>query len=356
MRFLKNTSYISLIVSFLMACNSDAEKITLSGFETPALIPSQNDVTITKDNQDASVLSFVWTESELTTSNNSVGVSNTQRTYLLQMDASSEFAEAKEFTLKVASKSFTGSELNALALKYGLKAEQAGKLYFRVKATIAENMATLISNTVTINVTPAPAADDTKGIIYLPTKSSNFTDFGNKLYSSADNGKYSGFVYANQWDNFRVYTTNNTVTATVYGSKPNELYVLDNSDSKWDIWYDEGGYFYVEADLNAKTWKKTKVNSLVLTGDFNGWSTTATPLTYDPVTKLWTATCNISTIGWGVKFLVNEDWNWAYTDTNDDGYLEKTGDPNIMPKTTGIYKVTVDLSNPAKLSYKFEKQ
>ena len=356
MKFLHNIGLLSIILTLFASCSSDGERFTLLGFDKAQIVATQSEVTITNENKSSVALSLVWTENELTSNNQNIGIANTQRTDILQVDTKNTFESAKETYEKTSSKSYTGAELNALALKLGLPTGQAGTLYFRLKSSISANTATLFSNIVAIRVTPTVFEDDAKGIVYLPTKSSGFTDFGNRLYSAADDGKYEGFVYAAQWDNFRIYTTKDAATASIYGSKPNELYKLDDSDGKWDIWFDEGGYFFVEADLKALTWKKTAVTSLSIVGDFNSWNTSATPLTYDPATKKWTTTCNISTIGWGIKFLVNQDWSWVYTDKDGNGLLQRASDPNIVPASTGTYKVTVDLSNPAKLSYKLEKQ
>lgn len=356
MKQLKYISALLLILYIGASCSSDAEKYTLSGFDKAELVAGQTDVTITLNNKSAAVLSLVWKEAELTLSSEDASVSNSQRTDILQVDAKSTFESAKETTEKVASKTYTGADLNALALKMGIQVGQSGNLYFRVKSSIGANTNALYSNVVVVKVTPTSFDDDTKGVIYLPTKNSGYKDFSNKLFSAADDGKYEGFVNAVQWDNFFIYTTKEAATATIYGSKPNQLYVLDDSDSKWNLWFDEGGYFFIEADLKALTWKKTAVTSIAVVGDFNGWSTSASPLTYDPATKLWTATCNISAVGWGIKFIVNQDWGWTYTDKAGDGSLKRAGDPNIVPNGAGTYKITVDLSNAAKFTYKLEKQ
>lgn len=356
MKLFKNIGYTVALAALFGSCSTDADKIMMQGFDKATLTSGQTEVVVSMDNKDALALSLAWNEAQLTSNNSSYGIANSQRTDVLQADVQNTFASPKETTEKVASKSYTGSEINDLALKLGLSTGQVGTIYFRIKSTIGANMETLYSNTIAVKVTPFQFDNPYRGMIFLPSQASQYKDFSTRLYSAKDNGKYEGFVYANQWDNFLIYTTNDAATATVYGSAPNSLYSLDASANRWNIWYDEGGYFFVEANLNDLTWKKTAVTSISVVGDFNSWSTTANQMTYDPATKLWTVTCNISNIGWGIKFLVNQSWDWAYTDANKDGTLVKASDPNITPISTGTYKITVDLSNPAKFTYKLEIQ
>jgi len=64
---------------------------------------------------------------------------------------------------------------------------------------------------------------------------------------------------------------------------------------------------------------------------------------------VWTASCNISTIGWGLKFVINGDWTFFYG-SNDTGELTLGGN-NIVPASTGTKTITMDLSKPEKYTY-----
>jgi hypothetical protein len=121
----------------------------------------------------------------------------------------------------------------------------------------------------------------------------------------------------------------------------------------WNIWFDEGGYFLVKADLNSMSWSKKAVSSFAVTGEFNSWSITANPMTYDPTRKVWTATCNISTVLYGIQIIGNADWAFKYGDTDKNGTLV-LGGSNITIAAPGTYTITMDLSNPAKYTYKIQ--
>ncbi len=98
------------------------------------------------------------------------------------------------------------------------------------------------------------------------------------------------------------------------------------------------------------TWSKTAVTSFCVTGEFNSWSLTANPMTYDATNKVWTTVCNISTVLYGIQIIGNQNWDFKYGDTNANGTLT-LGGGNIVVNTPGTYTITMDLSNPGKYTY-----
>lgn len=49
-------------------------------------------------------------------------------------------------------------------------------------------------------------------------------------------------------------------------------------------------------------------DSVTVAGDFNGWSTTATPMTYDPATGLWSVTVRLDPGTVRYKYVINGSW------------------------------------------------
>ncbi|HVV05326.1 MAG TPA: hypothetical protein VHC96_13940, partial [Puia sp.] len=82
-----------------------------------------------------------------------------------------------------------------------------------------------------------------------------------------------------------------------------------------------------------------------IAGDFNGWDLSATPMTFDAGTNLWTATGVSMTAGDKFKFEGNGNW------TAEFGWDSKSnlvsGGGNIIAAKTGTYTVTLDLSQAA---------
>lgn len=281
--------------------------------------------------------------------------------FTLQMDTlNGDFSTPVEeqVALNKYELSYSDSILNRKCLNLlKLKGDVEHIVKVRLKATMAFGNMPAYTNVLNIKITPYSIARIVS-FLYMPGDvSGGWSNFTTKLCARNNDGLYEGFVKAAQWNNFKFTTEPTYSSGTVFGSEPNSLYKLsDNPAAQWNIWFDAAGYFLVKADLNTKTWNKTIITSFCVTGDFNGWSLTANPMTYNETTKVWTATCNISTIGSGIQIIANGDWAFKYGD-NDGG--KNTGEltlkgANIVPTTTGSKKITMNLSNPEKYTYTIE--
>ncbi len=284
---------------------------------------------------------------------------STPVTFTLQMDtANGNFANPLEedIPLNTYKTAYTDSIFNKkMQNLLKLKPNIASHVQVRVKANLAFGNLPVFSNTLNLSVTPYKIAKIVS-YLYMPGPlSGGWNNFTNKLCSRNNDGNYEGYIKANQWDNFK-FTTKADYTGSTYGSKPNSLYTLDAASDQWNIWFDAAGYFLIKADLNNMNWNKTAINSFCVTGDFNNWSLTANPMTYDTVNKVWTASCTISTIGYGFQIIGNGDWGFKYGDNDggkDAGELT-FGGANIKPTSTGTKTITMDLSNPAQYTYKIQ--
>ena len=330
----------------LQACTDDDIKysITMPAEGEFVMTPSSTELILDNNNASTHIAAiFQW--DSLT-----YGIS-TPVTYTLQFDnADGSFESPLEEAIIVNtySKSYTDSVFNKMMLnQLNLQEEVEATIKVRLKANLAHENNTVYSNISEIKVTPY-ALPKTAAFLYMPGLTS-WSDYSTKLCSKTNNGTYEGYVEAAQWANFK-FTSSPDMNGAVYGSLANSLYSLDASASMWNIWFDAGGYFLVKADLNTMTWSKTAITSMCVTGDFNSWSLTANPMTYDSANKVWTSNCNIANIGYGIQIIVNGDWNFKYGDTDKDGSLV-LGGSNIMPPTTGEKTITVNLSNPERYSY-----
>lgn len=338
-----------LFIPLLFAsCNKDGDTVTLSDVKAGELTTSASTVQLSNATAGNVMLSLTWnTDTLAITHADKYGVAVNAMTNTLQIDTINTFTNPKESIETGVVKTFTGSALNSFVLSMGLKPEKAKTIYARLKSSIGANMQTLYSNVVSVSVTPYNLIS----FLYMPGDvSGGWNNFTTKLCSPSSNGVYEGYVQATQWANFKFYTEPNTTTAVVYGSLANSLYTLDTSAAQWNIWFDAGGYFLVKANTNTLTWSKTAITSFCVTGEFNGWSLTATPMTYDAINKVWTVTCNISTVLYGVQIIANGDWNFKYGDNAGNGTLVLSG-ANIVVATPGTYTITMDLSHPEKYFY-----
>jgi hypothetical protein len=251
---------------------------------------------------------------------------------------------------------YTDSVLNKKCLNLlKLTPDVANTVKVRIKANMAFGNMPVYSNVKTLVITPF-SVSKVISYLYMPGDvSGGWSNYTTMLCSRSNNGKYEGYVNASIWANFK-FTDKADGTGVFYGSVPNSLYALDASSSCWSIWFDAAGYFKINADLNTMTWSKTAVTSFCVTGDFNGWSLTANPMTYDAVNKVWTATCDISTLGWGLQILGNGDWGYKFG-VSDGGVNSgelSLGGANLMPTNTGLRTVTMDLSHPEKYTFSIQ--
>lgn len=124
-------------------------------------------------------------------------------------------------------------------------------------------------------------------------------------------------------------------------------------------------------------------SSVTVAGDFNGWSTTATPMTYDPLTGLWSVKVQVDPGTVRYEYVINGSWvgnmstdhpvGGGPVDADADGYVDDGfGGQNavcivrsvckadLVPVTfryrprvwqTAIYKITVPGDWPAWTGY-----
>jgi starch-binding outer membrane protein SusE/F len=129
------------------------------------------------------------------------------------------------------------------------------------------------------------------------------------------------------------------------------------------------GYYLLKADTRltgagSLSWSATPITRWDITGDATPLSwpdasngNNSTPMTYNPTTKKWSITINL-TGGKDIKFRANNAWSInlgkfdASKTGNDYGGKDMSyGGFNIPIATTGSYTVTLDVSNPRAYKY-----
>ena len=105
----------------------------------------------------------------------------------------------------------------------------------------------------------------------------------------------------------------------------------------------DAGYYKLNVDLAAlKHWFLKTEWGVVGTATPGGWITDI-DLAYEPTTKLWTVTANL-TAG-ELKFRANHGWDLNYGDDNADGTLVEGGS-NIVVGAAGNYSIILDFRKP----------
>lgn len=353
---MKKILFYILSIFLFISCKKEGSQAVLSGFQDGALTATATQLTLSQSAKDSVVLQLMWDAGKLSVSNGySVEESLLQTTVQYALDA--DFSNIKkEVAVTSSAISYTTAVLNNLVIGFGLTAGESGNLYVRLKTTLAANTSSKYSNVLTLKITPYEAGSDAA---YLYMASTDLTSFPWKLCARNKDGKYDGFVKVDQWYNFLLTNEESNSASVIYGSYPADgnQYVLSAASDRWNLWTSNGGYLYIAANTNTLTWSETVVNSLSVVGDFNSWSTTATPMTYDAVNKVWTATITTTSAEqWGIKVLVNQSWSWFFGTSDEAGVCTLyTADANGFPYTkVGTYTLKLDLSDPQKFKYSVE--
>lgn len=358
-------SLFSLLFISIMACSSDDDRTVVNPEAAPVLISPEDGTTIVLDPdlQSNPALTLVWNHGDYEVP--------TAITYTVEMAlAGTDFATIidggtttdRVFTMTVA-------ELNGKALEAGLTPFEEGSLDIRIKATLGVNSEMpMTSNAIKVNITP-------------------YTTESPKLYLRGNFTAASG--YGPNWgDN----TTPPFIMAEAYGSTNYEGYIYFNDpapefklipnavdftgdygdanasgasgtlvqEGETNIKVAAAGYYRVEADLDALTYKLTATEWGVIGNSTPGGWDNSTPMTYDAATKTWSVTLEMTAQeapdnGW--KFRANNGWDINLGDVvvnQTDGKLAYGG-KNIGIATAGTYKITLDLSNPRAYTYTIVK-
>lgn len=191
------------------------------------------------------------------------------------------------------------------------------------------------------NVVVAPNAGNTGyTLLYAPGGYQGWTpaDAG-FLASPKNDGKFEGYL------NFK---DANTEFKFTIGPNWDNNFGDDGADGTLEanganIKAADAGFYRVEVDINAKTYKITKTTwGLIGDATANGWDSDQ-DMTYDAVSGAWTISTNLKQ--GEVKFRANDDWGLNYGDDGKDALLE-AGGANIVIPSAGYYTLKLFLDKP----------
>lgn len=346
---------VAMLLLFVSACEKEGDKLVVTGPTSIELLATASEVQLNSSAPRAVALQLMWNAGDLTSTAN---IAQSQLKTSLQFSASESFATiGRAVDLVSSSASYTNQQLNTMALAMGFLPDAPQPMYVRVASRLANNVDPLYSNIIRIEVTAYEIASSED---YLYMANPGLSQFDWKLCSRLENGIYDGFVQVNINHNFLLTNEASEDAGTIYGSYPvdGNQYLLYKGTDRWNCWTSKGGYLYIKADVNELTWSETAVTSLTVSGDFNGWSVDATPMTYDAENKIWTATVTTTEPEqWGIKILINKSWTWFFGGSDIEGecnlYTSDAG--GFAYDKVGTYKLILDLSDPKSFKYRTEE-
>ena len=349
-----------LAVLMLSACSKDGDTIYTAGLggDGSLVLLGSGDAVLDKDHTSALALTLNWTDNSRPSSSDSrvqLPIGTTLNT--LEFALTDDFAQTYDLLTQAGTTSmqFTAKQLNALAGRLGMKADQPTTLYVRLRAAMGSNIDPQYSNTYTMSLTPYFID---MSIAYA--LDADRADTGITLRSPQSNGVYSGFIGASGWWNWWLQEGDGTTWGNL-GVEGKPFYVSSESDS-WNFWYPApAGCYYTTVDTKQQVWTALHIPQLTVSGDLEG------EMTYDRKQNQWTLTTTAASAGTatlrigGTGKLYNVD-----TQTDDDKAIDtpvgftqdadgqllfstegETGDLTVEVPAAGTVTLTLNLSDPS---------
>lgn len=340
---------ITLCAGALLSCEKDEDRLTVKQGTAPALTSSASTIVLNKDDADEDALTFTWTPLDLIWSKTDYTFANAAA-YTLEVDkAGNNFAKPVVVAMSgTTSKKYTVTELNTLLTKLELTPGVADTIEARIKSQMGANTALHVSNILKVMATPFVSVIDYPSV-YVPGSYQGWTPAtADKIASVKDDKTYEGyFNFPDAVNEFKI-TSDPDWDHTNYGDAGNGKLSTDGGNFK----VEGAGYYLLKANLNANTWSATKVSWGVI-GDATGSWDADKDMTYDPATKAWKITLNLS--AGELKFRANDAWDINLGDkATPDGFLEYGG-KNIKITEAGKYDITLNLSYAGNLIYTLKK-
>lgn len=349
---------LMIITGLFSACKKEMDQIVISNpGSVKGFTASANELTLTSATAATEVITFTFQAPDYGT--------KVVSTYTLQFDVPSDTVGANAWGNAVdvkivgdtTSKSFLGADLNSLLVtQLGLQTGTASTIAVRLRSEVNQptgSPSTIkpVYSTLKMSVTPYLAV-----VVYpaLLVKGGNSwitpatrTD-GFLLTSLKFDSKYEGYINltnADGWggDGLKLISTTD---GKEYGWGTNETTLSVGGGNLW--FTPSPAYMKVNADINELTVSYTPV-SFFISGDDNNWSTSATPLTFNPATQEWSASNVALTAGKTLVFTSNGSYDISYK-VDAKGALYFAGAPawvagnNIPVTKTGVFTVTLNMS------------
>ncbi len=326
----------------LFACKKDIPQTFMTDGTAPTVNLSPASLVLNEDNAGDTVEVISWNKADFGYPAAVI--------YSVEIDkGGGDFSAPKSVSTGAATQlQYLGSVLNELAIGMGIETGATGALDIRVKSQVSDSVF-IYSPISQLTVTPYQVAFPAMLVLGGNSwKTPSVRTNGFVLASPNYDDKYEGYIYlpnADGWggDALKLMVESSGITYG-WGGTSNTM----EAGASGNLWFTPApNYMKVNADAKAGTVDFVPV-TFTLTGDFNNWDASATPLSYDPDTHRLVAKNVNFTAGGTFAFTANGGWDLNYR-INGDGKLIYGGPPdwggsNIPAPGTGTYTVILDLS------------
>ena len=357
---------IAMLAIFAVSCNTDdvEDRPVVTAGDAPVLqAPEEGNVyVLNPETMDILAERFVWSAADF-----GEGIIPQ---YAVEIDMQGDnFDSPITIGLTEGTTQFAASHavMNAALLQLEAAPFEAGNFEVRVRASVGSEV--LYSNVVEMIITPYSTETP---LLYLR---GNFTDASGYGPNWGDNTtppfiaaeafgstSFEGYIYMNDAaPEFKLIPQNVGFDNDYGDAAPTGMSnVLSQDAEQSNIKAPGAGYYWVKANTDPTIMSYSVVmTNWAVTGSAtpNGWpdgGVTDYDLTYDPATKKWTTTLQLS--AGELKFRANDDWAINYGDAGGDGTLDFNDGTNIQVASAGLYLITLDLSNPRNYTYTLTPQ
>jgi starch-binding outer membrane protein SusE/F len=355
-----NILFAFVAASMLFGCDDDPT-LTVLKTVTFAAAPevSAGQIVITEENKIETLLQVSWDEV--------VFPVEAPVTYTLQFDTpngtsgANAWAEAvkREIGEDMFSTTYSGAELNEIALELGLQPGEEGTIVVRVQGTMSRDV---FSPETAVRVTPI----DVPAIIDYPSLyiAGDFQGWNigspSKISSVNDDGIYEGYIYipAGGTNEFKLYAQPDWAPTSYGYESEGKIMVANFAGANFVAPSD--GYYLFMVNVNDMSYRLIKTSWGIIGAATPGSWDADTPLTYNPETQTWTVTAEMKADG-TFKFRANNEWVLDFG--NQDGklgyanhpwkpYVEQ---PHFTVPSDGNYTITLDLHIPGNYAYSIKK-
>lgn len=358
---IKLASIFALLVGFTACNEEDNNKISAPGDAATIVSPEQGAViTLNPLNPTNPAVTLVWNHAKYS--------SNTEVNYTIEVaKGGTDFANPIEAGITTARQiTWTVEQLNGVCdvTKADLIPFSFGDLDIRVKAAIGTgNVLESISQKITISVKPYSTALPK---LAVPGNHQGWDPASAPLLAASAYGKtdFEGYVWLNGEFKFVAQSPNGTFAWPPTGGPDfGDDGTFDNNiaETGESNINRAPGYYRVRANTSSTAYggdfPAMKYNVVPTTWGIAGNATTngwdgSIPMNYDSATKKWTIIATLSAQSApdnGLKFKANGAWDINLGDSGADGSAEYGG--TNIGTSAGVYKITLDLSNPRDYKY-----
>ena len=352
-----------LLAGGLVSCDDDLEHYTVSDLtSTDDFSVSESKVQIDEENLSEEVLSLTYSKSSLQVVNGDVDNFLDGGYIVVQASKSEDFTDAKTFAGSNIT-SLKGDDINNMALALGLTPNSLGTIYLRLATSLGRNIEDIVySNTVKLDVVPLEI-DSHWAYIYTKDKDEKFTEKSTQyLFSVNNDGKYQGFINAESWLNFAVWTSDGTVYGTSDATSWTFLSYTVGGDHFWLTAAAGCYYFTMDTKNTSEIADAYLISSLSCSGDVAN-----TSMVYDATKTAWYAyivvpndNANVKISGAAAHYhssqdVADETVKIGFSGTQNDVQfsLGEEGTGVTIPEK-GTYKITLKLGLNSKYKFTLE--